>query len=127
MLLRMLARTLSKHMKPQTRFPGIARHARGLGVSQSHLFRILSGQRPFPAELKARYELLLLDEADEAAKGAPVPFAEHFFRIAFSAEKIKEAVEEFGDAVAVRGNVVYFDSTKVKIVPASGRGEIKPR
>jgi transcriptional regulator with XRE-family HTH domain len=107
-------------MKAPTRFPGISGHARSLGVSQSHLYRILSGKRPFPPELKTRYELLLLDEA------TTVPFSEYFSSVTFSAEKIKAAVEEFGDAVAVRGNVVFFDSAKVKIVPVGGGGEIPP-
>lgn len=44
-----------------TRFPGICRHARALGVSRVTLWRVLTGAWELP-KLKARYDALCSTE-----------------------------------------------------------------
>jgi hypothetical protein len=46
-----------------TRFPGICRHAKALGVSRSSLYRVLTGEWKHLTKLRARYDALLKSES----------------------------------------------------------------
>lgn len=54
----------SEKKKPRgdTRFPGICRHARELGVNRISLYRVLTGEWNLP-KLHARYKKLIKKEA----------------------------------------------------------------
>ena len=52
-------------IRGDTRFPGICRHARALGVSRVTLWRVLTGAWDLP-KLKARYDALLVSEKTAA-------------------------------------------------------------
>ena len=45
-----------------TRFPGISRHAKELKCNRTHLFLVLTGQRPSASNLVGRYIRLLKKE-----------------------------------------------------------------
>ena len=51
-----------------TRFPGIVRHARELGVTYTHLYRVLVGERQSP--LLHRYQALVAAERSHGGKAA---------------------------------------------------------
>ena len=51
-------------MKIPTRFPNIARHARLLGFSRGHLYRVLIGDRPLKPEMRAKYNALVAADAN---------------------------------------------------------------
>lgn len=56
----------SKRPRGDTRFPGISRHARELGVNRVSLYLVLTGQRQ-AAGLKERYEMQARAERNSRA------------------------------------------------------------
>lgn len=55
MLRRLTAK--SEKQRRKIRFPGIVAHAEKLGVNRSHLYRVLTGERPSPS-LFERFQAL---------------------------------------------------------------------
>ena len=113
-------------MKAPTRFPGIASHARFLGVSMSHLYRCLMGERKMARDLQMRYDSLLEEERinteiESQISAARIPFDRHFIRCNATKEQIKEVLAEFGDAVRIiGGNKIVFDATRVHLHRVNG-------
>jgi len=54
-----------RKIRGDTRFPGICRHARQLGVNRCTLYRVLTNEWDLP-KLKARYDALLVSEKTAA-------------------------------------------------------------
>ena len=103
-------------MKAPTRFPGIARHARILGIHQSHLYRCLAGQRRLKEALQKRYDALIEGEKSGFSEEA-LPFEECLVLHTphLNPETIKEYWDQFGDAVAFKGDKLLFDASRVHL------------
>lgn len=91
-------------MKGTPRFPGICRRAKTLGVTHTHLFLVLTGQRK-STRLLERYNALVA--AEKAAASAAVPgtrVTEGTIFAVGSRELHEQLVTENPDALRIHGD-----------------------